>query len=241
MLKKNKTKELKKPGLTWYPYIRLQEPNIPAILNPFCRLPMADTEKPKFRRKLPQSLNNHNLSYGRIQLLKSKIENYYLLLNLQKQEDPQLSKFLDQVCTEVVLERKRLFEPGSADSKDQKRAALIKFHDHAAASKWMASASKKDVNLLNNEIIAKMLLSEHLSINFSLGFDNITTEMVKKFLHVHAEELKSILFKENEYEQLMEYMGINVGDHEKPAETELKDKALQLKTHLESTQAAPQT
>ena len=53
MLKKNKTKELKKPGLTWYPYIRLQEPNIPAILNPFCRLPMSDTEKPKFKRKLP--------------------------------------------------------------------------------------------------------------------------------------------------------------------------------------------
>ena len=132
MLKKNKTKELKKPGLTWYPYIRLQEPNIPAILNPFCRLPMADTEKPKFRRKLPQSLNNHNLSYARIQLLKSKIENYYLLLDLQKQEDPQLSKFLDQVCAEVHLERKKLFGPGS-DSKDQKRAALIKFQDRAAA------------------------------------------------------------------------------------------------------------
>lgn len=73
MLKKNKTKELKKPGLTWYPYIRLQEPNIPAILNPFCRLPMADTEKPKFRRKLPQSLTNHNLNHGRIQYLKSKL------------------------------------------------------------------------------------------------------------------------------------------------------------------------
>ena len=85
-----------------------------------------------------------------------------------------------------------------------------------------------------------MLLSEHLSINFSLGFDNITTEMVKKFLHVHVEELKSFLFKENEYEQLMEYMGINIGDQEKPAETELKDKALQLKTHLESAPAEPQ-
>jgi len=64
MLKKNKTKELKKPGLTWYPYIRLQEPNIPAILNPFCRLPMADTLAPKFRKKLPQSLTNHSLSHG---------------------------------------------------------------------------------------------------------------------------------------------------------------------------------
>lgn len=53
MLKKNKTKELKKPGLTWYPYIRLQEANIPAILNPFCRMPMADTLAPKHRRKLP--------------------------------------------------------------------------------------------------------------------------------------------------------------------------------------------
>jgi hypothetical protein len=62
MLKKNKTKELKKPGLTWYPFIRLQEQNIPAILNPFCRLPMADTLAPKFRKKLPQSLINHSLS-----------------------------------------------------------------------------------------------------------------------------------------------------------------------------------
>ena len=161
---------------------------------------MADTEKPKFRRKLPQSLNNHNLSYGRIQLLKSKIENNYLLLNLQKQEDPQLSKFLDQIDKEVVFESKKLFQPGSADSKDQKRAALIKFHNHAAASKWMASASKKDVNLLNSEIIAKMLLSEHLSINFSLGFDNVTNDMAKKFLQLHVEELKTILFKDNEYE-----------------------------------------
>ena len=84
MLKKNKTKELKKRGLVWHPYIRLQEPNIPVILNPFCRMPMADTLSPKFRRKLPQSLTNHNLSHGRISYLKTRIANNYLLLQLPK-------------------------------------------------------------------------------------------------------------------------------------------------------------
>ena len=110
MLKKNKTKELKKPGLTWYPYIRLQEANIPAILNPFCRMPMADTLAPKHRRKLPQSLTNHNLSHGRINFLKTKLINSYLLVNLPKHEDEKLDQEIRAVCADAAIESISIFE-----------------------------------------------------------------------------------------------------------------------------------
>ena len=50
---------------------------------------MADNLAPKFRRKLPQSLTNHNLSHGRISFLKSKLENFYLILNLPWKGDNQ--------------------------------------------------------------------------------------------------------------------------------------------------------
>ena len=103
MLKKNKTKELKKPGLTWYPYIRLQEPNIPAILNPFCRLPMADTLAPKFRKKLPQSLINQSLSHGQITYLKAQIEGNYLLLHSQKAADNEVEQYLNSICPEATI------------------------------------------------------------------------------------------------------------------------------------------
>ena len=109
MLKKNKTKELKKPGLTWYPYIRLQEPNIPAILNPFCRLPMADTLAPKFRKKLPQSLTNHSLSHGQVTYLKNKLEGNFLLLNLPKLSDTELDEHVRKVCADANIEAVRHF------------------------------------------------------------------------------------------------------------------------------------
>ena len=47
-------------------------------------MPVADVVAAKFRRKLPQSLTNHNLSHGRISYLKTKFENTYLVLNLAK-------------------------------------------------------------------------------------------------------------------------------------------------------------
>ena len=166
MLKKNKTKELKKPGLTWYPYIRLQEPNIPAILNPFCRLPMADTEKPKFRRKLPQSLTNHNLNHGRIQYLKKHLENHYLLLQLPGVVDEQLSKHITGICNAIDIESVNLFKQvgGAAEAQDSKRAALLKFSNQSTAQKWMhaAALTKKEIHLLDSEIIAKMLLFGYL-------------------------------------------------------------------------------
>ena len=46
----------------------------------------------------------------------------------------------------------------------------------------MVAASKKEIHLLDCEIIAKILLSEPSSINVTLGFDTTTNEMVKKFL-----------------------------------------------------------
>ena len=53
--------------------------------------------------------NNHNLSHGRIQFLKSKLENNYLLLNLPKQEDPQLAKYITEINSEAAIEKATLF------------------------------------------------------------------------------------------------------------------------------------
>ena len=104
MLKKNKMKELKKRGLTWYPYIRLQEELIPVILNPFCRQPMADNMAPKFRQKLPQSLEQLNLSHSRVQYLKQQISGRYLLLQIPKVEDEQLIKYIKEVQKEANID-----------------------------------------------------------------------------------------------------------------------------------------
>ena len=68
---------------------------------------------------------------------------------------------------------------------------------------------------MNNEIIAKILLSEHSTINITLGFDITTTEMIKKFLVAHSVDLRKMLFELGEYEQYMEYMGITIGENDK--------------------------
>ena len=75
---------------------------------------------------------------------------------------------------------------------------------------------------MNNEIIAKILLSEHSTINITLGFDITTTEMIKKFLVAHSEDLRKMLFELGEYEQYMEYMGITIGENDKQLDIKLK-------------------
>ena len=90
----------------------------------------------------------------------------------------------------------------------------------------MVAASKKEIHLLDCEIIAKILLSEPSSINVTLGFDTTTNEMVKKFLQQHSEDLRKMLFQPNKYEQLMQYIGITLGEQDKPADdVKPKDKA----------------
>ena len=45
--------------------------------------------------------------------------------------------------------------------------------------------------MLNSEVIARMLLSGLTTINTTLGYDNTTTEMAKKFLSAHSERASS--------------------------------------------------
>lgn len=127
--KKNKKKELKKPGLTWYPYIRLKEQDIPAILNPFCKLPMADQYAPKFRKRLPQSLSNHGLIYGQVAYVKTLLKGAYILLEQPKiGNDAELEAFIRKVCEDATIETIKVFNK-PAGSNEQKRAAFIRFAD----------------------------------------------------------------------------------------------------------------
>lgn len=204
ILKKNKTKDLKMPGLTWYPYIRLQEPNIPVILNPFCRLPMADNLAPKFRKKLPESLINHNLSHSQVAFLKSKLAGKYLITQLPKQDDEQVAKTIKDIDPEVEVTLTHLFEKKG----DSKRTALVTINDFAMAKKWFTKVALKEYSLLDAEKIAKMLLSEKTSVNSALGFTNVKDDMVKSFLAECSDELKSKLFSEGEFEQYLAQMGV---------------------------------
>ena len=67
--------------------------------------------------------------------------------------------------------------------------------------------------MLNNEIMAKMLLLEHSSINTTLGYDITTTTMAKNFITGHSKELQGSLFDGDiKYDEEMAYMGINIAD-----------------------------
>lgn len=57
--------------------------------------------------------------------------------------------------------------------ESKERAAVLKFAPNLSesASKWVAAASKQDKNVLNGEMIAKMILSEHTTINTTLGYE----------------------------------------------------------------------
>ena len=159
VLKKQKTKELKRPGLTWYPFIRLQEANIPAILNPFCRLPYGDNQAPKFRKKLPQSLTNHNLSHGRVTFLKNKFEGKYLLINLPNKPDGELETHVRQLAQgadSLIASFTLIPEP---QDKSQ-RACILTFDDAKKAQEWIEKTAKKELNLLNDEAIARLILSD---------------------------------------------------------------------------------
>ena len=179
MLKKNKTKELKKPGLTWYPYIMLKEKDIPAILNPFCRMPVADTLAPKFRKKLPQSLTNTSLSHSQVAFLTEQLNNCFLMLELTKMPDAALCEFIGKVCESASIESVKPFEQKEGESK---RAALVIFKNAKSAVDFTIAASKNDLRMLDSEKIARMLLSSLTTVNAQLGYDSTTTEMAKKFI-----------------------------------------------------------
>jgi len=79
---------------------------------------MADTLAPKFRKRLPQSLTNHNLSHCRITYLKTKIDNNFLILQLPKQGDEQVKKFVKDVCPTAEIKTFFLF----ADKEDKPKS-----------------------------------------------------------------------------------------------------------------------
>ena len=118
---------------------------------------MADTLAPKFRKKLPQSLTNHSLSHSQISYLRhSKLPRTYLLLNLPKIGSEILKEFLKVVQPDAVVD---LFaDLPVQDEKETKRAAIIRFADDKSEKSYVAEASRKDLNMLNNAVIAKMLL-----------------------------------------------------------------------------------
>ena len=94
VLKKNKQRLLKKPGVAWYPFLKFQEPNIHAILNPFCRMPVLDNTNPKFKSKLPYQLTSNDLGYAQFNYLKSQMPNTLLVACLAKRTDEEQQKYL---------------------------------------------------------------------------------------------------------------------------------------------------
>lgn len=161
------------------------------------------------------------------------------MLQLPKLEDAELTKSIFEISAEITIKRVKLFTQ-NADAQDPKRAALLEFADHSTALKWMKAVAsvKKEVHLLDCEIIAKMLLANHLQASATfLGFDTTTSEMMKKFLQTHEPELVTMLFQKGEFKQLLQIMGIEP-DQATDSQPEVKpmDKVLQLKTKLQSSE-----
>ena len=62
--------------------------------------------------------------------------------------------------------------------------------------------------MLDNEALAKVLLTSLGPLSSTLGFDKTTSEIVKKWQQSHGEELKKLLFEEEgAFDKLAEEMG----------------------------------
>lgn len=60
--------------------------------------------------------------------------------------------------------------------------------------------------------------------------------MVKKFLENYSDALRKTLFVDGEYELIMAYMGVTIGEQSQQNELKPKEKVLQLKAQIESQQ-----
>ena len=105
------------------------------------------------------------------------------------------------------------------------------------AQKWITAASKRDLNMLNSEVIARMLLSGLTTINTTLGYDNTTTEMAKKFLQNHNESLIELVFESREqYNSIVAKMGLRPQPEEESESSKPKKKAQELCEKLRDNQ-----
>ena len=68
-----------------------------------------------------------------------------------------LQDFVKTVCPEAKIEKFDAL-PEIAEI-EPKKAAVVKFADEASEKAFVAEASRKDLNLLDNSVIAKILLS----------------------------------------------------------------------------------
>ena len=105
------------------------------------------------------------------------------------------------------------------------------------AQKWITAASKRDLNMLNSEVIARMLLSGLTTINTTLGYDNTTTEMAKKFLQNHSESLIELVFESREqFNTIVAKMGLGPQPAEESESSKPKEMAQSLCEKLKNNQ-----
>lgn len=160
--------------------------------------------------------------------MKAKLEGNFLILNLVKMTDPLLDEFLGKISDDATLGEVKKF---SFTSEDTKRAALVRFTDEKSTLAFTTEASKSELNMLDSEKIARMLLANLTDVNTTLGYDNTTTGMVRTFMQRHGEELITHLFttKEN-FTTICDEMGIG-----SDSPTKAKNQADELKKVLSAS------
>lgn len=108
--------------------------------------------------------------------------------------------------------------------------ALVRFKDEKSAQAFTTAASKAELYMLDSEKIARMLLSSLTPLNTTLGYDNTTTEMAKKLLQEHGEQLIThTLTSQERFTEICNEMGVGPVSPDLDAKkqvTELKEKIL---------------
>jgi len=191
-------------------------------------MPIADTEKPKFRKRLPQSLTNHNLSHGQITFIKSEIGDAYLLIRIMKMNtasDAEISEYISSICPQAEVEDVSVFTLYEHDL----RAAFFRFKDKKSEKEWVSAACQKQLHLMDSEAIARLILSSLTTVNTSLGYDITTTDMAKKFLLTHKDQLSKVAFKSKEdYDRTVAEMGLVPA----PPGVKPRDEAIEVKQQI---------
>lgn len=98
--KKTKSKQLKKLGYSWRPYLRFMEKLYVVILKPFCRLPQTPTNGPSHQSKLSHSIQD-NLNFIQISYIADLIRNHLLVVNNNAMTDAVMKENLKKQCVQA--------------------------------------------------------------------------------------------------------------------------------------------
>lgn len=105
-----------------------------------------------------------------------------MLIELAKQDDAQLEQYIRAISPETPLKSVHLMISDPNKEEVNKRAAVLTFENKETAAAFVNVASRKQIHLLDSEIIAKMLLTR-FAVGFqtksALGFDNCSVKVLQ--------------------------------------------------------------